>query len=98
MIHVAIVSSDPRVEELLKPSGLTMERFARESWSPASLKAAPGGAAARRAGTAAAPRGIDPLPSRLPETPVVLITSSLDRPADARSDARRRHPNASSNR
>jgi pilus assembly protein CpaE len=55
-----------------------MERFARESWSPASLKAAP-------AALLLDVRGLPQLPAALTlfrrdyaSTPVVLITSSLD--------------------
>jgi pilus assembly protein CpaE len=76
--QVVIVSSDPRVEELLKPSGLPTERFPRESWSPALLKAAP-------AALLLDVRGLPQLPPALTlfrrdyaSTPVVLITSSLD--------------------
>jgi pilus assembly protein CpaE len=77
-VNVVIVSSDPRVEELLKPSGLPTERFPRESWSPASLKAAP-------AALLLDVRGLPQLPATLTwfrrdyaNTPVVLITSSRD--------------------
>lgn len=78
MIQVAIVSSDPRTEELLKPSGLTTARFPRESWSPSSLDGAP-------AAMLLDVRGLPQLPAALslfrhthPTAPVVLITSSLD--------------------
>jgi pilus assembly protein CpaE len=78
VLQVAIVSSDPRIEELLKPSGLTTTRFARESWSPASLGDAP-------AALMLDVRGLPQLPASLTlfrrdysSTPVVLITSSLD--------------------
>jgi pilus assembly protein CpaE len=76
--QVAIVSSDPKVEELLKPSGLTTSRHARESWSPSSLESAP-------AALLLDVRGLPQLPAALTlfrrdyaSTPVVLITSSLD--------------------
>jgi len=78
VLHVAIVSSDPRVEELLKPSGLMTQRFARESWSTASLDSAP-------AALLLDVRGLPQLPAPLTSfrrdhaaTPIVLITSSLD--------------------
>ena len=78
MLQVAIVSSDPRTEELLKPSGLTTARFPRESWSPSSLDSAP-------AALLVDVRGLPQLPATLtlarrdyPTTPIVLITSSLD--------------------
>lgn len=78
MVQVAIVSSDPRTEELLKPSGLAIARFARESWSPASLAGAP-------AALLLDVRGLPQLPAALTlfrrdyaSTPIVLITSSLD--------------------
>jgi pilus assembly protein CpaE len=63
---------------LLKPSGLTFARFARESWSPASLGAAP-------AALLLDVRGLPQLPAALTlfrrdyaTAPIVLITSSLD--------------------
>ena len=78
MLHVAIVSSDPKTEELLKPSGLTTARFPRESWSPSSLEGAP-------AALLFDVRGLPQLPAALTlfrrdyaSTPIVLITSSLD--------------------
>lgn len=78
MLHIAIISSDPRTEELLKPSGFMVTRLARESWSPASLDAAP-------AALLLDVRGLPQLPAALTlfrrdyaGTPIVLITSSLD--------------------
>jgi pilus assembly protein CpaE len=78
VLHVAIVSSDPRTEELLKPSGLTVERLPRESWSSTSFKTAP-------AALLLDVRGLSQFPAQLAlfrrdyaSTPVVLITSSLD--------------------
>lgn len=78
MLQVAIVSSDPRTEELLKPSGLTTVRLPRESWSPSSFDGAP-------AALLLDVRGLPQLPAALTlfrrdyaGTPVVLITSSLD--------------------
>lgn len=78
MPHVAIVSSDTRIEELLKPSGLTTARFSRETWSPSSLSSAP-------AALVLDVRGLPQLPAALPlfrrdhvSTPIVLVTSSLD--------------------
>ncbi len=78
MLHIAIVSSDPRIEELLKPSSLTVARFQRESWTPSSRDAAP-------AALLLDVRGLPQLPAALTlfrrehtTTPVVLITSSLD--------------------
>jgi pilus assembly protein CpaE len=78
VLHIAVVSSDPRIEELLKPSGLAVARFQRESWTPSSRDAAP-------AALMLDVRGLPQLPAALTlfrrehaTTPVVLITSSLD--------------------
>lgn len=78
MLHIAIVSSDPRVDELLKPSGLMVQRIPRESWSTATISAAP-------AALMVDVRGLPQLPAALSSfrrdhagTPIVLITSSLD--------------------
>lgn len=78
MVHVSIVSSDPRIEELLKPSGFTAVRYQRESWTSSSLTGEP-------AALLLDVRGLPQLPPALPafkrdyaSTPVVLITSSLD--------------------
>lgn len=78
MLHVAIVSSDPRTEELLKPSGLTMARYARESWSPASLDAAPAALLLDVRGLPQLPAALTLFRREYASTPVVLITSSLD--------------------
>jgi pilus assembly protein CpaE len=78
VVHVSIVSSDPRIEELLKPSGFTAVRYQRESWTSSSLTGEP-------AALLLDVRGLPQLPPALPafkrdyaSTPVVLITSSLD--------------------
>lgn len=78
MLHVATVSSDPRIEELLKPSGLTMARFPRESWSPASLEKAPAALLLDVRGLAQLPAALTLFKRDYASTPVVLITSSLD--------------------
>jgi pilus assembly protein CpaE len=78
VLHVAIVSSDPRTEELLKPSGLTMARFLRESWSPSSLDAAPAALLLDVRGLPQLPAALTLFRREYASTPVVLITSSLD--------------------
>jgi pilus assembly protein CpaE len=78
VLHVAIVSSDPRTEELLKPSGLTMARFQRESWSPSSLDAAPAALLLDVRGLPQLPAALTLFRREYASTPVVLITSSLD--------------------
>lgn len=78
MLQVAIVSSDPRTEELLKPSGLTVARFLRESWSPSSLEAAPPVLLLDVRGLPQLPAALTLFRRDYPATPVVLITSSLD--------------------
>ena len=77
-MHVAIVSSDPRTEELLKPSGLTTLRFARESWSPSSLEGAPSALLLDVRGLPQLPAALTLFRRDYPGVPVVLVTSSLD--------------------
>jgi pilus assembly protein CpaE len=78
VLHVAIVSSDPRLEELLKPSGLTTTRFARDSWSSGSLEAAPASLLLDVRGLPQLPAALTLFRRNYAATPVVLITSSLD--------------------
>jgi pilus assembly protein CpaE len=78
VLHVAIVSSDPRTEELLKPSGLTTTRFPRESWTPSSLDGAPAALLLDVRGLPQLPAALTLFRREYASTPVVLITSSLD--------------------
>jgi len=78
VISVAIVSSDPRVEELLKPSGLSVDRFARETWSAASIQSPPAALMLDVRGLPQLPPALTLFRRDFPGVPVVLITSSLD--------------------
>ena len=78
MLHIAIVSSDPRVEELLKPSGLTTQRFPRESWSARSIDGAPSALLLDVRGLPQLPAALTLFRRDYAGTPIVLITSSLD--------------------
>ena len=78
MISVAIVSSDPRVEELLKPSGLSVDRFPRETWSPASIQSPPAALMLDVRGLPQLPPALTLFRRDFPGVPVVLVTSSLD--------------------
>jgi pilus assembly protein CpaE len=78
VLHIAIVSSDPRVEELLKPSGLTTQRFPRESWSARSIDGAPSALLLDVRGLPQLPAALTLFRRDYAGTPIVLITSSLD--------------------